>query len=134
MYSTDIVNGAIIAIDNKNHAVSAYWSNLPYNVKRQPGSSLKPLAVYAPAIDRNEVTLATPITDEKVVYGDFSPSNFGGIYYGDTTIRQAIKKSMNSISVKTLSYIGVDAAVGTLANLGIQTEDADKIMPYPSER
>lgn len=33
---------------------------------------------------------------------------------------------MNSISVKTLSYIGVDAAVGTLANLGIQTEDADK--------
>lgn len=126
MYSTDSVNGAIIAIDNKNHAVSAYWSNLPYNVKRQPGSSLKPLAVYAPAIDRNEVTLATPITDEKVVYGDFSPSNFGGIYYGDTTIRQAIKKSMNSISVKTLSYIGVDAAVGTLANLGIQTEDADK--------
>lgn len=126
MYSTDSVNGAIIAIDNKTRAVSAYWSNLPYNVKRQPGSSLKPLAVYAPAIDKNEVTLATPITDEKVAYGDFSPSNFGGIYYGDTTIRQAIKKSMNSISVKTLSYIGVDAAVGTLANLGIQTEDADK--------
>ena len=126
MYSTDSVNGAIIAINNQNHAVSAYWSNLPYNVKRQPGSSLKPLAVYAPALDKNVVTLATPITDEKVAYGDFSPSNFGGIYYGDTTIRQAIKKSMNSVSVKTLSYIGVDDAIGALNNLGIQTEDADK--------
>lgn len=126
MYSADSVNGAIMVVDNKNSKVSAYWSNLPYNVKRQPGSCLKPLAVYAPAIDKNMITLATPVTDEKVDFGDFAPSNFGGIYYGYTTIRQAIKKSMNSVCVKTLSYIGVDDAINTLSLLGIKTEDTDK--------
>lgn len=126
LYSNDKINGAIIVLDNSAHAVSAYWSNLPYDVKRQAGSVLKPLAVYAPAIDMNACTLATPIVDEKVTYGDFSPSNYGGKYYGETTIRQAIKKSMNSVSVKTMSYIGVDSSVDYLSRLGISTLDSDK--------
>lgn len=126
MYSNDKINGAIIVLDNSAHAVSAYWSNLPYNVKRQAGSVLKPLAVYAPAIDMNACTLATPIVDEKVTYGDFSPSNYGGKYYGETTIRQAIKKSMNSVSVKTMSYIGVDSSVEYLSKFGISPLDSDK--------
>lgn len=126
LYSTDEINGAIIVLDNQSHTVSAYWSNLPYDVKRQAGSSLKPLAVYAPALDKNAITLATPIVDEKVVFGDYSPSNYGGIYYGDTTIRQAIKKSMNSVSVKTLDYIGVDSSIEYLDKLGINTSENDK--------
>lgn len=126
LYSTDKISGAILVLDNKTHAVSAYWSNLPYEVKRQAGSSLKPLAVYAPALDMNAVTLATPIVDEHVTFGDFSPSNYGGIYYGDTTIRQAIKKSMNSVAVKTMSYIGVEKSAEYLNNVGISTTSADQ--------
>ncbi len=126
LYSTDKIDGAIIVLDNETHAVSAYWSNLAYDVKRQAGSSLKPLAVYAPALDKNAITLATPIVDEKVTFGDFSPSNYGGIYYGDTTIRQAIKKSMNSVSVKTLDYIGVDLSIEYLQKLGINTTENDR--------
>lgn len=126
LYSTDKIDSAVIVLNNDNHSVAAYWSNLPYQVKRQAGSSLKPLAVYAPALDMNVVTLATPITDERVSYGDFSPTNYGDIYYGDTTIRQAIKKSMNSVSVKTLSYIGVDNSVDYLKKLGIYSSEADK--------
>lgn len=126
LYSTDKIDSAVIVLNNDNHSVAAYWSNLPYQVKRQAGSSLKPLAVYAPALDMNVVTLATPITDERVSYGDFSPTNYGDIYYGDTTIRQAIKKSMNSVSVKTMSYIGVDNSVDYLKRLGISASEADK--------
>lgn len=126
LYSTDKIDNAVIVLNNDNHSVAAYWSNLPYQVKRQAGSSLKPLAVYAPALDMNVVTLATPITDERVSYGDFSPTNYGDIYYGDTTIRQAIKKSMNSVSVKTMSYIGVDNSVDYLKKLGIYSSEADK--------
>lgn len=126
LYSTDEIDGAIMVLDNGTHTVSAYWSNLAYNVKRQAGSSLKPIAVYAPAIDKNAITLATPIVDEKVVFGDYSPSNYGGKYYGDTTIRQAIKKSMNSVSVKTLDYIGVDTSIEYLEKLGINTSENDK--------
>lgn len=126
LYSTDAIDGAIIVLNNESHTVSAYWSNLAYDVKRQAGSSLKPLAVYAPALDKNAITLATPIVDEKVTFGDYSPSNYGGIYYGDTTIRQAIKKSMNSVSVKTLDYIGVDSSIEYLAKLGINTTENDK--------
>lgn len=126
MYSSGDVDSTIVVIDNTTRAVLAYWSNLPYQALRQAGSTLKPLAVYAPAIDMKACTLATPVIDEKVTYGDFSPSNYGGKYYGDTTIRQAIKKSMNSIAVKTMSYTGVDASADYLSRLGINICESDK--------
>ncbi|MDE5601705.1 MAG: transglycosylase domain-containing protein, partial [Clostridia bacterium] len=125
-YESDSVSSVSIILDNESGAVLAYSSSYPYNISRQAGSVLKPLAVYAPALDGNYISLATPIVDEKIDFGGFSPSNYGDKYYGDTTVREAIKKSMNSVSVKVLDYIGVDRSESYLRSFGIGIADSDK--------
>ncbi|MDE6302712.1 MAG: hypothetical protein K2M36_03895, partial [Clostridia bacterium] len=125
-FESDNIGSVSIVLDNATGAVLAYSSTYPYAISRQAGSVLKPLAVYAPAIDKGLISLATPIIDEQVNFGGYSPNNYGGIYYGDTTVREAIKKSMNSVSVKVLDYLGIDASAAYLAKLGIDISDADK--------
>lgn len=123
--SAEDVDSAAVVLDSEGFAIG-YSSNLPYEASRQAGSVLKPLAVYAPALNERMISLATPITDEKVNYGGYSPSNFGGKYYGDTTIKQAIARSMNSVSVKVLDYLGVDNCAAYLNKFGIRISDEDK--------
>lgn len=124
-YENEKVEGQIVLVNNLTHGICAYASTLNYDVSRSCGSVIKPLAVYAPAIDMNMINLATPIVDEVVDFSGYSPKNFGEKYYGDTTIRQAIKKSMNSVAVKTMSYLGVDNARKYLSKFGIKTNDKD---------
>lgn len=125
-FENESIGNVSIIIDNESGAVLAHSSTYPYTVSRQAGSVLKPLAVYAPAIDRNLISLATPITDERIDFNGFSPNNYGGVYYGDTNIREAIKKSMNSVSVKVMDYLGTDVSAHYLNSLGIAIEDKDK--------
>lgn len=128
--SSNFENGDILsvsaAVDNASGEVIGLSSSVPYEVCRQTGSVLKPLAIYAPALDMRSVTLATPIEDEKISYGDFAPENFGGKYYGMTTVEDAIKKSMNSVSVKLLDYIGIENSARYLQNFGINIGERDK--------
>lgn len=120
------VQSVSVVLDNKNRAVLGYYSSLPYDIKRQAGSVLKPIAVFAPSINENIVTLATPIVDEKIDFGGFSPNNFGGIYYGDTTVRESIKRSMNSVAVKVMDYLGTEKSAQYLQNFGINITPDDK--------
>lgn len=77
--------------------------------RRQPGSCFKILATYAPALDTNQITLATVVKDEKWEYSDgTSFKNVGNKYYGNVTVREAIAQSMNSVAVKTIQKIGPD--------------------------
>lgn len=125
-FESSEIGSVSVILDNSSGAVLAYSSSIPYTVSRQAGSVLKPLAVYAPAIDRNLISLATPITDEKIDFNGYAPGNFGGVYYGETTVREAIKKSMNSVSVKVLDYLGADVSARYLGSMGIAIEDGDK--------
>lgn len=124
-FESDSVQNVSVAIDNRKCAVLAYYSSLPYDIKRQTGSVLKPLAVYAPALNENLVSLATPICDENVSFNGYSPQNFGDIYYGDTTIRESIKKSMNSVAVKLIDYLSVTKSSEYLNSFGIKTTQND---------
>lgn len=124
-FESDSVQNVSVAIDNRRCAVLAYYSSLPYDIKRQTGSVLKPLAVYAPAINENLVSLATPICDESVSFNGYSPQNFGDVYYGDTTIRESIKKSMNSVAVKLIDYLSVTKSGKYLNSFGIKTTQND---------
>ena len=122
----DDVESVQIVADNKNNAIVAYYSTLPYDVKRQAGSIMKPVAVYAPAIDMNIVSLSTPVIDEKIDYSGYSPSNFNDVYLGETTVRQAIQKSLNSVAVKTLSYVGINNSAKYISNFGLKLEYSDQ--------
>ena len=57
---------------------------------RQQGSTMKPLAAYAPAIDTGLLMPGSIIIDEPVTYGGWSPKNWDGKYIGPTTVRQGI--------------------------------------------
>lgn len=70
---------------------------------RQPGSSIKPLLVYAPSINDGVITPSSVYTDKKVYArpndtSSYSPSNSGGGFRGDMPIREALARSINTIA------------------------------------
>lgn len=73
-YSADGVGGSAVLIDNATGEISAYYCTLGYEISRQGGSVMKPLAVYAPALDTGAITLATPLRDEKRTSGATLPT------------------------------------------------------------
>lgn len=77
--------------------------------KRQVGSSIKPLTVYAPAMDLGYIDYATVIDDTPYKYMEdrrsYWPANAGRDYRGLTTVNYAIAQSLNTLAVKTLDKI-----------------------------
>ncbi|MGM9917390.1 PBP1A family penicillin-binding protein [Anaerotignum sp.] len=90
---------------------------------RQQGSTMKPLAAYAPAIDTGLLMPGSIIVDEPVTYGSWSPKNWDGKYIGPTTVRQGIWHSMNVLAVKTFNMVGADTAYQYLLDFGFTTID-----------
>lgn len=89
---------------------------------RQAGSTIKPLAVYAPAIDNNNYTLSSVIDDVPYYYSNGQlVNNNDGLYKGYVTLRQALAESRNVPAVKTLADIGITTGVTYLQNFGIST-------------
>ena len=79
---------------------------------RQPGSSIKPLTSYGYALDQGIITPGTPIDDYPVaVYNDNPwPKNFVNTYAGLTTLREALRKSLNAPSAQMVNKIGVSTS------------------------
>lgn len=125
-YSADYVSGAALILDNYTGEIAAHYGTLDYEISRQAGSALKPITVYAPALDCGAITLATPVTDELTDFNGYRPENFGGRYYGLTNPREAVKKSMNTVAVKVLSYTGIDNAAEYARKSGLNLTEGDK--------
>ncbi len=83
---------------------------------RQPGSSIKPIAVYAPALETGKITAATVVKDEKITIGDWSPKNSYSGFKGNMSIRKAIEISANIPAVKTLQSSGIGNAFDFMTN------------------
>ena len=94
---------------------------------RQPGSTIKPIAAYLPALD-NGFTAASPIDD--VPYydnGNIWPNNWYSGYRGIYTLRRSVEQSVNVNSVKTVEAIGVKTSMEYLSRMGIiNKEDPSK--------
>ena len=130
-----IVQSAAAAVDNGTGAVRAIVGGRKYetrrglnratHLRRQPGSALKPLAVYAPAIEYAGWTAASVILDEPTAFGAYKPRNAGNAYYGNVTLRAALKNSLNIPAVKVIESIGVGTARRYLTAVGIELDDRD---------
>jgi penicillin-binding protein 1A len=82
--------------------VSRSWSRASDTI-RPPGSSIKPLAVYSPALEMGLITPATVVDDTPIALnGDAWPANSYGYYKGLTTVYEALQNSVNTVSVKVL--------------------------------
>ena len=89
---------------------------------RQPGSTFKVLAAYAPAIDTMGYTLSTTIVDEPYRYANGrSVNNWYSGYRGTVTVKKAIADSMNVCAVKTITAITPQLGYDYLCNFGITT-------------
>lgn len=93
----------------KNGKIIAYYSNHKAQ-NRQLGSIIKPLIVYAPAIEKNLYFSSSKILDEKTNFNGYSPKNYNNKYYGYVTFKDSLVKSLNVCAVKILNTVGVENA------------------------
>ncbi len=82
--------------------------NRATQMKKQPGSSIKPIAVYAPALEAGLVTPSTVYTDMPAMLqgGNPYPKNYERHYYGQMTIMEAVQRSNNTIPVQLVRTMG----------------------------
>lgn len=90
---------------------------------RQPGSTFKIIACYAPALDAGGKTLASVQDDAPFTVGKKTYNNYDFKYKGFTNLRTAITYSMNIVTVKTLQDIGVDLGYEYAKEFGFTTLD-----------
>ncbi len=123
--AVDVHTGAVRAIVGGREYATRRGLNRATHLRRQPGSALKPLAVYAPAMEYAGWTTASVILDEPTTFGSYQPRNAGNAYYGNVTVRSALKSSLNIPAVKVLEAIGVGTARRYLTSVGIELDDRD---------
>lgn len=114
-------------------------SNRGYNratdarAKRQPGSSIKPLSVYAPAIDLGLITPASAIKEQAITLKDGTvwPRNFNGDHGsgGYITVQEGLVRSLNTVPVRILKeMLGVENSIkycNESFHLNLSKQDAD---------
>lgn len=132
LHQIPAVNGAMIVMDPHTGRVLAMSGGYSYGgtefnratqAKRQPGSSFKPF-VYLTAME-NGFTPASIIMDEPVELSQGSgmpvwrPGNYHGDYLGPATLRTAIEKSRNAMTVKLSELLGIDKILEMGQRFGI---------------
>lgn len=87
---------------------------------RQPGSTMKPIGVYALAVEKDMIDYTSIVKDEPIEKyypdGKPGPAEWYGYYKNDITVDYAIRKSANTIPVKLLKDIGVEDSFDFLKN------------------
>ncbi|MEW9110189.1 MAG: PBP1A family penicillin-binding protein [Cytobacillus gottheilii] len=101
--------------------------NRATHIKMQPGSTLKPLAVYTPALEEG-YTGESMLKDELQTYGDYQPENASKQYAGEVTMKKAIEQSINAPAVWLLNEIGLEKGIDALTRFGIPLQDEDEYL------
>ena len=117
--------GMVVAMVGGRSYTGGISFNRATDIRRQPGSVIKPVIAYAPAFEYLNYTAADMILDEETTFADYTPSNYGNKYYGWVTVREAVTKSLNVPAVKTLSEVGVERAKDFAKRCGIEFDDKD---------
>ena len=135
------VEGAFVALDPRTGAIRTMVGGFD-NAKskfnhvtqawRQPGSSFKPF-IYSAALERG-FTPATVINDAPLFFDatttgsqPWEPKNYDGTFEGPMSMRRALAKSKNMVSIRLLQAIGTGYARDWVTRFGF---DADKHLPY----
>ena len=95
---------------------------------RSPGSSIKPLSVYLPAVEMNKATYGSSYDDVPLYFTQNTslngwPENAGRTYSGRVSLEYAVSRSLNTVAVDLLDRIGLNRSYAFLESLGISTLD-----------
>lgn len=127
----ELIEGAFAMINKTTGAIVATVGARDYRIgdlnrveiERQPGSTFKPIAVYAPAFMQGDYEPYTLIPDQPLKLDDVTIRNANDSYEGAVSIYNAIVQSKNSPAVWLLDQIGVDYAKSFLERMGMSIED-----------
>lgn len=138
--ATDKVKGieqvGAVLLDNKSGAILGMiegrgFEKEQYNhalqAQRQPGSTMKPIAAFLPALESGAIQPGSVIDDIPIILKDYQkgfhiPENWDRKFHGLVTARYALNKSYNIPAIKLfLNDIGIEAAWTFAKNLGITT-------------
>lgn len=112
----DEMQGAVLLMDSKTGGIRAAVGGRHYlarglnriYAKRQPGSVLKPLLVYAPALETKKYTPYSLLTNEQSSFDGYEPHNYNNQYSKEVTMYDALLESANVPAVSLLHEIGVE--------------------------
>ena len=137
------VEGALVAMDPRDGAVRALVGGFDFGKNkfnhvtqawRQPGSSFKPF-IYSAALQKG-LSGATIVSDTQVTVEasenggtPWTPKNYDGQFEGQMTVRTALKKSKNMVSIRVLQSVGTQDAHSWITRFGF---DPEKNPPYLS--
>ena len=134
LYGDESAEGALVLIDAKTGGVSAIVGgrddgtalgfNRATRIRRQPGSAIKPILVYGPALEAG-YTPASMLLDDAAEFGDYTPRNANGRYMGWITMREAVTRSLNLPAVSLFRELGVAYCKAFAAQLGIPFDVRD---------
>ena len=106
--------------------------NTATDAVRQPGSTMKPIAAYAPAIENDLITYSTLVNDTNTNYNGWTPVNWYGSYWGNITVQYALERSVNSIPVYLVNKLSPQASFDFLTQkLGVTTLNAEDVNLSP---
>ncbi len=131
MMIIDHSNGEIKGIiGGKGEKTDSRGFNRATHMRRQPGSSIKPLSVYAPAFETKKITPSTIVVDEPMTIKEknWSPKNSYSGYKGSMSVKKAIEISANIPAIKILQKVGVDTSFDYVKNkfrIGVENSDKD---------
>ena len=109
-------------IGGRGEKTASLTLNRATDSTRQPGSTFKIVSTYAPALNDLGMSLATTFEDEPYNYPSGQPvKNASGSYGGTTTIRTAIRNSVNVVAVKCLEQVTPELGLQYLDNFGFST-------------
>ncbi len=120
----DVKTGALLAFvggrdfskNQKNHALDS---------RRQPGSTIKPLLDFGPALDRGVMSPESIIIDEELRSGNHVYRNYTGSYAGPITARRALALSYNIPAIKALRAVGVQNGLDYLRKMEFPVHEND---------
>ena len=119
MVSIDPGNGLVrVMVGGKDFSKSQF--NRTILALRSPGSTFK-LFPYAAAIDRG-MKPETKVFDAKRCWNGYCPKNFGNKYYGNISLADALKNSLNTVAVQLQDIVGFDAVIEVANNFNIGTD------------
>jgi penicillin-binding protein 2A len=122
---TDPATGEIKGMVGSRGARSFRDLNRASQIKRQPGSAFKPLAVYAPALEKG-YDAESVLYDGKLDIDGYQPNNSDGRYHGNVSLREALIRSYNIPAVWLLNEMGAGTGFDYVRRTGIELTDGDR--------
>lgn len=125
----DTPTGQVRALIGGREYLTRRALNRATQMRRQPGSTLKPFAVYAPAIEQKAYTGVSILSDIPTDFEGYMPRNYGDNYRGQVTLRTALARSINVPAVGILNQLGIPAGIASVNNFGIALDPNDGYLP-----